>query len=74
MLITGEENDELSSTWMRYELAPLTADQSREGVRSQVWLALAGACSAGADGTQSMVKDRVADHGPSPQPLALTRQ
>ena len=34
--ISGEAKPELLSTWMRYEVAPLTDDQSKVGVASQV--------------------------------------
>ena len=73
--ISGEEKEELLSIWMRYKVAPLTVDQSKEGLVSQVWLALAGDSRIGAVGGGSMVKLHTGDHGPLPQLLdALARQ
>jgi len=40
--ISGEEKLELLSTWMRYEVAPLTDDQSKYGVVSHVLLPFEG--------------------------------
>ena len=57
-------------------MAPLTEDQSKYGVVSQVFELLDGEDRMGADdGAESMVKLQVEDQGPSPQELeALTRQ
>ena len=57
-------------------MAPLTEDQSKYGVASQVLEPLDGEDRLGADeGAESMVKLQVEDQGPSPQELdALTCQ
>ena len=75
MLISGDEKLELLSTWMRYEVAPLTDDQSKEGVVSHVLLPSEGEEREGAAGRDRIVKSQVDDHAPLPQELdACTRQ
>jgi len=73
--ISGEEKLELLSTWMRYEVAPLTLPQLKVGVVSQVLLPFEGEEREGAGGVDRMVKLQVEDHELSPQALdARTRQ
>jgi hypothetical protein len=75
MLIAGEEKEELSSTCMRYPVAPLALHQLKEGVPSQVRLPLPGAYRPGAGGRGSMIKLLTEDHEELPQLLdAWTRQ
>ena len=75
VLISGDEKLELLSTWMRYEVAPLTDDQSKEGVVSHVLLPSGGEEREGAAGRGRIVKLQVDDHALSPQVLdAHTRQ
>jgi N-acetylneuraminic acid mutarotase len=73
--ISGEAKPELLSTWMRYEVAPLTGDQSKVGVVPQVPLPSEGDMSEGVEGSDRMVKLRLPDQELSPQELeAPTRQ
>ena len=75
MSITGELKLELLSTWMRYEVAPLTDDQSKYGVVSQVLLPFEGEYRLGTPTVPRMVTLHTDDHEPSPQELeARTRQ
>ena len=75
MSIAGELKLELLSTWIWYEVAPLTDDQSKYGVVSHVLLPFDGEDGDGAEGVDKMVKLRVEDHEPLPQELeARTRQ
>jgi hypothetical protein len=67
--ISGEAKPELLSTWMRYEVAPLTGDHSKVGVASQVPLPLEGDRREGVEGSDRIVKLRLADHELSPQEL-----
>jgi len=67
--ISGELKPELSSTWMRYEVAPLTDDQSKCGVVSHVLLPSGGEEREGAEGADRMVKLQVDEYGPSSQEL-----
>ena len=77
-LISGEEKLELLSTWIRYEVAPLTLPQLKVGVVSHVLLPFEGAEREGAGGVGqmvSMVNCHIADQEPAPQALeACTRQ
>ena len=74
-MIAGEPKLELSSTWMRYEVAPLTLPQLKVGVVSQVLPPLEGEDREGAEGVDRMVKLQTDDHEPLPQELdACTHQ
>ena len=66
---SGELKLELLSTWMRYEVAPLTLSQSKKGVLSSVVLPLDGEDRPGVPGVESTVKFRLEDHEPLPQEL-----
>jgi hypothetical protein len=75
--ISGELKLELMSTWIRYDVAPLTDDQSKYGVVSQVLLPFDGDDREGAAGADEMVKRQGLDQGPVPQEprlVAFTRQ
>jgi len=73
--ISGESKPELSSTSMRYEVAPLTDDQSKYGVVSHTLLPFEGEEGEGAEGADRMVMLQTDDHELSPQELdARTRQ
>ena len=75
VLIAGEPKLELSSTWTRYEVAPLTLPQLKVGVVSHVLLPLEGEVKLGAEGVDRIVKLQTDDHELSPQELeACTRQ
>ena len=70
-LTSGAAEVELLSTSKRYEVAPLTSDQLKNGVASQVLDPFPGSEREGADeGAALTVKVQVGeDHGPSPQEL-----
>ena len=76
--MSGEPKLELSSTWIRYDVAPLTLPQLKVGVLSPVVLPFGGEDSGGAGGVGqpvSTVKLHVADHEPAPHAFdACTRQ
>ena len=73
--ISGEVKPELLSTWMWYEVAPLTDAQSKAGVVSYVVLPLAGVVRLGAEGLDETAKVQVEDQGPVQQGLEpWTRQ
>ena len=76
VLISGELKLELLSTWIRYDVAPLTLPQLKVGVLSHVLLPFEGEERLGAAGVgQLMVKSHVADQEPAPHELdACTRQ
>ncbi|MEE9618282.1 MAG: hypothetical protein V3T90_14940 [Anaerolineae bacterium] len=75
MSISGESKPELSSTSMRYEVAPLTDDQAKSGVVLHVLLLFDGEEREGAEGVDRIVKLQVDEYGPSSQELeARTRQ
>ena len=69
--ISSELKLELLSTWMRYDVAPLTVPQSKKGVLSSVVLPLDGEDRPGAPGVESTVKLRLEDHEPFPQELDI---
>ena len=74
-MISGEEKVELLSTWMRYELAPLTLPQLKAGVVSHVLLPFAGEEEGKGVGEEERVILEVADKEPVTQALeACTRQ
>ena len=74
-LISGEEKLELLSTWIRYEVAPLTLPQLKVGVSSLTVLPLEGEDRPGVPGVDRMVTLQVDDQEPLPQELdACTRQ
>jgi hypothetical protein len=77
--ISGELKLELLSTWMWYEVAPLTLPQLKVGVSSLTVLPLEGEDRLGVPGVDRIVTLQVDDHEPSPQALeactrACTRQ
>ena len=76
--ISGELKPELLSTWMRYDVASLTDDQSKDGIVSQVLLPSEGEEREGAGGVGqgvSITKLHAPDQEPEPQALdACTRQ
>jgi hypothetical protein len=68
-LISGEEKLELLSTWMRYEVAPLTLLQRKVGVVLHVLLPFEGEEREGDEGVDRMVTFRGDDHELFPQSL-----
>ena len=62
VLIAGELKLELSSTWMRYEVAPLTLPQLKVGVVSHVLLPLEGEEREGAEGVDRVAKLHVSEY------------
>jgi hypothetical protein len=73
--ISGDLKLELSSTWTRYDAAPLTLPQSRVGVLSSVVLPFEGETRLGTPGVERTVTLQTDDHELSPQALdARTRQ
>ena len=73
--ISGEPKLALSSTWMRYDVAPLAPVQLKPGVVSQVLVPSAGEERLGVEGVVRIVTLQADDQEPSPQALeACTRQ
>ena len=72
---SGELKLELLSTWMRYDVAPLTLPQPNVGVLSLIVIPFDGVESGGTEGAGRIVKLQLADHAPVPHELdACTRQ
>ena len=69
----GDPKAAVSSTWMRYDVAPLTLPQLKVGVSSLTVLPSAGEERLGAGDVATMAKLQTDNQGLSPELEACTR-